>query len=116
MAIRRDLVGGSKPDLLRADADADRVRALHECARSPNAGLVAELHRRVPTVRALDGPRKEVADAEEAGDEAGARALVQALRIAQLLIAALVHHGDPIGHRHRLFLIVSHVDERDPDL
>ena len=36
--------------------------------------------------------------------------------LAQLLVAALVHDGDAIGHRHRLFLVVGHVDERDPDL
>ena len=28
----------------------------------------------------------------------------------------VVHDGDAIGHRHRLFLVVGHVDERDPDL
>ena len=42
--------------------------------------------------------------------------LVEALRVAQLLVPAAVHDGDPIGHRHRLFLVVGHVDERDPDL
>ena len=60
--------------------------------------------------------RQQVADAQEAGHEARARALVEALRVGQLLVAALVHDGDAIGHRHRLFLVVGHVDERDPDL
>ena len=27
-----------------------------------------------------------------------------------------VHDGDAVGHRHRLFLVVGHVDERDADL
>ncbi len=44
------------------------------------------------------------------------RAFVQGLGIAELLVPAVVHDGDAIGHRHRLFLVVGHVDERDPDL
>ena len=50
------------------------------------------------------------------GHEARRRPLVEALRVAELLVLARVHDGDPIGHRHRLFLVVGHVDERDPDL
>ena len=66
----------------------------------------------VPSMR----PGQQVADAEEAGDEARRRSLIQALRVAELLVSAVVHDGDAIGHRHRLFLVVGHVDERDPDL
>ena len=50
------------------------------------------------------------------GDEPRRRPFVEDLGIAELLVVALVHHGDPIGHRHRLLLVVGHVDERDPDL
>ena len=60
--------------------------------------------------------RQQVADAEEAGHEPRARALVQARRVAELLVPAVVHDRDAIGHRHRFFLVVGHEDERDPDL
>ena len=60
-------------------------------------------------------PGQEVAHPQEAGHEPGGRPLVQALRVAELLVLAAVHDGDAIGHRHRLFLVVGHVDERDPD-
>ena len=70
----------------------------------------------VAAARALARAAQQVADAQEAGHEAGRRALVQRLRVAQLLVPALVHHGDAVGHRHRLLLVVGHVDERDPDL
>ena len=57
---------------------------------------------------------QEVGDAEEAGDERGARPLVQLGRRAELLDLAAVHHRDRVRHRHRLLLIVRDVDERDP--
>ena len=76
----------------------------------------AELRARVRAVAPDDRRRQEVADAEEARDEARRRPLVEDLRVAELLVAAAVHHGDAIGHRHRLLLVVGHVDERDPDL
>ena len=36
--------------------------------------------------------------------------------VPELLDLALVHDRDPVAHRERLFLVVGHVDERDPDL
>ena len=33
-----------------------------------------------------------------------------------LFDAAAVHHGDPIRHGERLFLVVRHVHERCPEL
>ena len=35
---------------------------------------------------------------------------------AELLDPSGAHHGDAVGHRHRLLLVVGHEDERDPDL
>ena len=45
-----------------------------------------------------------------------AGAVVQVLGRAQLLDPAAVHDSDPIAHRERLFLVVGHVHEGDPDL
>ncbi len=50
------------------------------------------------------------------GHETRHRTFVEDLRLAELLVATLVHDGDAIRHRHRLFLVVGHVDEGDPDL
>ena len=42
--------------------------------------------------------------------------MVDLLRRPDLLHPAVVHHGDPVGHGERLFLVVGHVDEGDPHL
>ena len=44
------------------------------------------------------------------------RMLVDLARAPDLLHLAVVHDGDPVGHRQRLFLVVRHVDERRPEL
>ena len=55
--------------------------------------------------------RKFIAGAaEEAGDEAGRRAVVELERRADLLDPAGVEDDDPVGHRHRLDLVVGDVD------
>src|SRR5687768_8640656 len=67
----------------------------------------------VPVV--LHMPFEEIRLADEVGDEASPRTLVDLLRRALLQDPSLVHHRDPVGQRQSLFLIVSDVDERDPD-
>ena len=54
--------------------------------------------------------------ADEVGNEARARAIVDLARRADLLDPAGVHHGDAVRHRHRLLLIVGHEDRRDAEL
>ncbi len=60
-------------------------------------------------------PSKQVAGADEVGDEAGLGKAVDARRLVELLDVALVHHRDPVRQRQRLGLVVRHVDERDAD-
>ena len=67
-------------------------------------------------VELLDRSVEEVGRADEVGDEAGRRPVVELLRGAELLDPTAVHHRDPVAHRQRLLLVVGHVDERDPDL
>ena len=67
--------------------------------RAPARGVerdVDEVHRRA---------------ADEAGDEAVDRGVVEGLRGADLLEDALVHDRDPRAHRHRLDLVVGDVDD-----
>src|SRR5207244_2418312 len=54
--------------------------------------------------------------ADEAGHEAVRGPLVDLLGRADLLEPALVHHRDPVAHRHRLDLVVGDVDGRGADL
>ena len=53
--------------------------------------------------------------ADEAGDEHRRRRVVDLLRRADLLDAAVVQDHDAIGQRHRLDLVVRHVDRRRRD-
>ena len=85
-------------------------------SRDPHHRVIGQAADRVSIGRPV-GPRLEqVADAQEAGHEPGLRSFVEILRRAELLVATLVHDGDAIGHRHRLLLVVRHVDEGDADL
>ena len=64
----------------------------------------------------LTVPGDEVRDAEKARDERGGRRFVELGGCAELLDPAVVHDRDLVGHRHRLFLVVRDVDERDADV
>src|SRR3954469_9563617 len=59
---------------------------------------------------------EDVGHADEARDKRGGRALVDLGRCGDLLDAAAVEDREAVAHRQRLFLVVSHVDEGDPDL
>ena len=48
--------------------------------------------------------------ADEAGDEAIGRMVVELERRADLLDAPAAQHDDPVGHGHRLDLVVGDVD------
>ena len=134
-----ELSCGSVDDVLRRDADVralrdgarDRVRAApvepellgphadpHARPGGRQLGADAQLADAVGAHRARgrDGAVEQVRDAEEAGDEAGARPLVEVGGRAELLDLAVVHDRDRVGHRHRLLLVVRDVDEREPEL
>jgi hypothetical protein len=51
--------------------------------------------------------------ADEARDEQVDRVLVQLARRRDLLKQAFAHHGHPVAERHRLDLVVGHVDRGD---
>src|SRR5262245_1966010 len=72
-----------------------------------------ELHVRRPGV---DATAEEIAVADELAHEAGARAVVDLERRGRLLERAVAEDRDAVRHRHRLGLIVCHVDHRNADL
>src|SRR5690606_22073154 len=78
-----------------AVADVDRRREI--------GGAHGDVFGQVLVDHALD----QVDRADEAGDEAVGRLLVDVVGLADLLDPALVHHRDAGGHRHRLFLVVG---------
>jgi hypothetical protein len=53
--------------------------------------------------------------AHERGDEAVRRPAIDPVGRPDLLDQAMAHDHDPIGHRHRLDLVVGHVDRRPAD-
>ena len=115
-AGRHELLQPVHPDLLGPDTDVHALapsiaaRGTWTRTSSPSVTLAYASPRWVTV------PGNRLLTPEEAGHEPRRRPLVQRLGLAQLLVAPVVHHGDAIGHRHRLLLVVGHVDERDADL
>ena len=68
-----------------------------------------------PTV-GLHPPAQHVGRADEIRHEPARGTFIELLRRPELLDPPGVHDGDPIAHRQRLFLVVGHVHEGDPDL
>src|SRR3954454_6296878 len=109
---RRDLnFLGPDPDSYLAAVNVGEAVAGHEHPL-PLLGVEGR-HRAVARAH---GAVDQVRQAEEVRDELGAWALVELLAGAHLLDAALVHHGDRVGHRQRLLLVVRDVHERDADV
>src|SRR6266702_1864276 len=107
-----DGVGGRRTGRVVRDADlelADGHGDLHAGGQRRAAALDRSSRKR--DVRRIERPAAEdVAAAEEARDELGARPVVHLLGSAELLDAPGVHDGDPVGGRHRLALVVRDVD------
>src|SRR5262249_47475238 len=59
---------------------------------------------------AVQAPLDEVCPADEACHESRFRVAIDVQWNIQLIYPSAVHHGDAIGDRHRLRLIVSHID------
>src|SRR6202008_297750 len=103
-------------DRLRSDAELHRsADAEARLGDRPTGLATSEPDERGAAIDRFDRTGQEVRGADEIGDEAGPRALVELLGRAELLDLAAAHHGDPVAHRQRLLLVVGHVDERDPD-
>ena len=84
-----------------------------EDARAHLAGKAGRRERDL--LRPHRGAVHQIGLAEEVGDEGRRRPLIGFVRRADLLGAALVHHHDAVGQRHRLGLVVGHQDGRGAD-
>src|SRR5262249_56948593 len=94
-----DHLGWQRPSAVEAESGAG---VEERYAAVPAVGLEArETHRWAP---------------DEPGHERVRRLLVDRVGVADLLEAAAVHDRDPVAHRHRLDLVVRHVDRGRPDL
>ncbi len=104
-------VAGSRSDVLgpQADHHLGAVGDLDVGRREPAA---AHLHPD-PVSRVADQPRQRVHGwaADEPGDEQVRRLVVHVAGRAHLLEPAVLEHGDPVGHGHRLDLVVGDVDD-----
>jgi hypothetical protein len=115
-----DLVAaaGIEPDVLGPNAECNARIGRHVVG---NANRWREVCRRrierhpSGAVRSRVNPRIEkvhLRRADEARDEPIRRMVVEGKRCADLLDAAGAEHDDAVGHRHRLDLVVRHVDHR----
>ena len=104
---RRRLVARLQRQVLGAHAEQRRAIALeHEpgIRQRPSGPLEPPVGRARQQVHARR--------ADERGDPAVRRAVVDLRRRADLLDGPVPQHGEPVGHRHRLDLVVGHVQER----
>ena len=111
---RRDL---RRMDVAVAVEAAQRLVALGPVGRELQRHAVRE-PRGEPVSVALEPDRDEVhrRRADESGDEAGRRRMIELVRRTDLLDPPMVHHHDPVGQRHRLDLVVRDVDRGGPHL
>ena len=58
-------------------------------------------------------PCDQIGRADEVGDEAAVRTVVDVLRRADLLDPAAIHHDHPVGDRQRLLLVVRDIERGD---
>ena len=82
---------------------------------APPMPVKSEILRHETTTR-LDRAVDQVGGAEKGRNEAVGWTIVEFDRRTDLLDAALVEHGDPVGDGIRLFLVVGNIDRGDPEL
>ena len=83
---------------------------------STTAPVPAHSIRIVPVEGRGDPPLEQVDVADEVGDVARVRLLVDLGRRRHLDDPAVVHHRDPVGDGHRLLLVVGDDDEGEAEL
>ena len=103
-----DVLGPQPEDQLLAGQrlEARRLRCRHR-----QADRVGDAHAQ-PDAVLLQAAAQEIhrRRADEAGDEARLRMMIEVLRRGDLLDHAAVHDHDAVGQRHRLDLIVGDID------
>ena len=109
--VAEDVLGPDAEDHLRGPRRSGACRGPAAAASRVSPSTSGKLHRGRRR-RRTDLGRDEVhrRRAHEAGDEEVGRAVVDRLRLVELLQLALVHDRDARGERHRLDLVVGDVD------
>jgi hypothetical protein len=104
----------ARPQALGSDHELDLARR-SDCLRfDPHRADPRQLD---PSgTRRIDAAGEEVAVADELSDEAIDRPVVDLERRSDLFDFAVGEHRHPVRHRHRLGLIVRHIDHGDADL
>ena len=106
---------GRQREVLRARAEDHLLAVFARRVRACSGTLTpaGHLDLRAPCV-APHRPGQEIhrGRADEARDEEVRGLVVELERLAALLDHAVAHHDDLVGHRHRLDLVVGHVDRR----
>src|SRR5262245_9343072 len=108
------LAGRTQPQAFRPDHDIDVAGRGHCWLCDPHRTDPRELD--PSRTRRIDASGQEIAVADELSDEAVGRPVVNVERRADLFDLAVAEHGDAIGHRHRLGLVVRDEDHGDADL
>jgi hypothetical protein len=98
---------------LGPDAELD---VLADLEQTPEPHLHAHPGPEVDAIRRARPAAEAARSADEVGDEARRRALVDRARRPELLDAPLVHHRDAVREAQRLGLVVGDEDGRDADL
>ncbi|ABA50513.1 hypothetical protein BURPS1710b_1039 [Burkholderia pseudomallei 1710b] len=115
---RDDAVAARHADMQMLGPDADRHALARAQRRRVDRGALRlarfEAHERAVGRCRFDDAREKVhlRRADEARDELVRRRVIQRVGRAHLLHAARRQHDDLVGERHRLDLIVRHVDHR----
>ena len=101
---------------LGADDDLRGAGRAHRAAPGPQLEPLQAHAVTAPGSRAERLDREQVGHAEKVGDVRVRRLGVHLAGRTDLRDDAVVHHGEAVAHRERLFLVVRHVDEGDADV
>src|SRR5438045_5717081 len=90
---------------------------IRDAAAVSSAQIESAARHLAPVRRHLrDCAGKQTRFADEVCNEPRSWVLVEIGRRAELLDAAIIEYRDPVAHRQRFFLIVRHVDNRNPEI
>src|SRR5208283_4649627 len=108
----------AQANLLRAQRHPDALSAaeMPELIHDQIAARLDAAHDDVPRLAAIDRSFEQVRRADEIGDEAALRKLVNLRGSPNLQHLAAIHHRDARGKSHRLVLVVGDEHERDAHL
>src|SRR6266702_6479070 len=106
---------GGQTDLFRPQRDRNRAACVGRSGKRDRQAVV-DLQDGIAPAVADHLAAEQVGITDEIGDEARAWPVVNIGWCADLLDLAGIHHGDPVGHRERFFLVVGDEDHGQTEL